>query len=67
MTGIALGWMGATTAFGAIVKKRETWCGPGFNFVPRSPLKVVQMPAKANSCYSACNFDPLSWGMGVQN
>ena len=19
------------------------------------------------SCYSACNFDPLSWGIGVQN
>ena len=18
-------------------------------------------------CYSACNFDPLSWGIGVQN
>jgi uncharacterized protein len=23
--------------------------------------------AKDNSCHSACNFDPLSWGIGVQN
>jgi hypothetical protein len=23
--------------------------------------------APAESCYSACNFDPLSWGIGVQN
>ena len=20
-----------------------------------------------HECYSACNFDPLSWGIGVQN
>jgi hypothetical protein len=20
-----------------------------------------------NACYSACNFDPPSWGIGVQN
>jgi hypothetical protein len=20
-----------------------------------------------SECYSACNFDPLSWGIGVQN
>ena len=28
-------------------------------------LPIFRMPASA--CYSACNFDPLSWGIGVQN
>jgi hypothetical protein len=22
---------------------------------------------EVDECYSACNFDPLSWGIGVQN
>src|SRR5881396_3010675 len=32
-------------------EKPYTWCGPGigFDFVPRSPLKIVHTPAKANS------------------
>jgi hypothetical protein len=48
ITGIALGWIGATTAFGAVVKKPWTRCGPGIglDLVPRSPLNSVQMPAK---------------------
>jgi hypothetical protein len=48
ITGIALGWIGATTAFGAVVKKPWTRCGPGngLDLVPRSPLNSVQMPAK---------------------
>src|ERR1700744_6491409 len=50
ITGIALGWIGATTAFGTVVRNPQTSCGPGIglDFVPRSPLNVVQMPAKAN-------------------
>src|SRR6201982_3210239 len=51
ITGIAFGWIGFTTAFACVVRKPYTSCGPGigFDFVPRSPLNVVQMPAKANS------------------
>src|SRR5690349_14071110 len=43
--------MGATTAFGSVVRKPYTSCGPGtgFDFVPRAPLKVVQIPPKVNS------------------
>src|SRR5262249_58659325 len=49
ITGIAFGWIGSTTAFGAVVRKPYTSCGPGigFDFVPRSPLNTVQIPAKA--------------------
>jgi len=25
------------------------------------------MAQRTSTCYSACNFDPLSWGIGVQN
>ena len=41
--------MGSTTAFGEVVRNPYTWCGPGtgLDLVPRSPLNVVQMPAKA--------------------
>ena len=51
MTGIAFGWMGSTTAFGCVVRKPYTLCGPaiGFDFVPLSPLNSVQMPAKVHS------------------
>jgi hypothetical protein len=47
---MALGWIGSTTAFGDVVKKPYTRCGPGigFDLVPRSSLNSVQMPAKAN-------------------
>jgi hypothetical protein len=36
---------------GAVVRKPYTRCGPGtgFDFVPRSPLYSVQIPAKAHS------------------
>src|ERR1700733_8580864 len=42
--------MGATTRFGAVVRKPYTRWGPGtgFDLVPRSPLNSVQIPAKAN-------------------
>src|SRR6267154_6643925 len=51
ITGIALGWIGSTTAFGAVVRKPQTRCGPGIGLdvVPRSSLNAVQMPAKANT------------------
>ena len=26
-----------------------------------------RLTAQSQECYSACNFDPLSWGIGVQN
>jgi len=43
---------------GEVVRKPYTLCGPviGFDLVPRSPLNVVQMPAKqvsARSSFSA--------------
>ena len=40
ITGMAIGWIGSTTAFGAVVRKPWTLCGPGIGFalVPRSPL-----------------------------
>src|SRR6266403_6063922 len=52
---MAFGWIGSTTAFGDVVRKPYTRCGPGtgLDFVPRSPLNVVQMPAKANSDLSS--------------
>jgi hypothetical protein len=42
--------MGSTMAFGDVVKKPKTLCGPGtgFDLVPRSPRYSVQIPAKAN-------------------
>src|SRR3954451_21744447 len=51
ITGMAFGWIGSTTLLGEGVRKPYTLWGPGtgFDFVPRSPLKVVQMPAKATS------------------
>jgi hypothetical protein len=51
ITGIAFGWIGSTTAFGAVVRKPWTRCGPGmgFDLVPRSPLNSVQIPANAVS------------------
>jgi hypothetical protein len=46
---MAFGWIGCTTAFGDVVRKPYTLCGPGigFDFVPRSPLNSVQMPREA--------------------
>src|ERR1700756_2923656 len=48
ITGTALGWIGSTTAFGAVVRKPYTLCGPGigFDFVPRAPLNPGPIPAK---------------------
>jgi hypothetical protein len=28
---------------------------------------AVKVGCHGHLCYSACNFDPLSWGIGVQN
>jgi hypothetical protein len=48
---MAFGCIGSTTALGRVVRKPYTRCGPGigFDFVPRSPLNPVQMPANAQS------------------
>jgi hypothetical protein len=37
---MALGWIGSTTAFGDVVRKPWTRCGPGtgFDFVPRTTV-----------------------------
>jgi hypothetical protein len=50
MTGIAFGWIGATTAFGSHVRKANRWCSPstGSALVPRVPVQGRQSPAKAN-------------------
>ena len=44
---MAFEWIGSTTTFGDVVRKPIALCGPGtgLDFVPRSPLNVVQMPA----------------------
>ena len=58
---MAFGWMGSTTAFGAVVRKPYTKCpGIGFVLVLRSPLNVVQMPAKANSGRSSLSADQIT-------
>jgi hypothetical protein len=48
---MAFGCIGSTTALGCVVRKPYTRCGPGigFDFVPRSPLNSVQIPANAQS------------------
>ncbi len=52
---MALGWIGSIAAFGFVVRKPKTRCGPGsgFDFGPRSPLYSVQIPAKENSARSS--------------
>ena len=36
-------------------------------YVPNARPANVQTCGAICGCYSACNFDPLSWGIGVQN
>ena len=44
-------------------------------FVEHRQIDPIETGMKAGApnyrcavdCYSACNFDPLSWGIGVQN
>jgi hypothetical protein len=47
MTGMALGWIGATTAFASVVRKPNNSCCPstGALFGPRTPRQGVQRPA----------------------
>ena len=33
----------------------------------RACLSEAPAALQGFECYSACNFDPLSWGIGVQN
>jgi hypothetical protein len=51
ITGMALGCIGSTIAFGEIVRNPYDVVGPGISLdlVPRSPLNSVQIPAKANN------------------
>jgi TPR repeat protein len=35
--------------------------------VPQNDGDALKWYRRAADCYSACNFDPLSWGIGVQN
>jgi hypothetical protein len=51
VTGIAFGWIGATTAFGSVVRKPKTSCCPstGALFGPRTPRQGVHRPANANN------------------
>src|SRR4051812_42523455 len=48
---MAFGWIGATTAFASQVKKPNRLCSPsaGLALVPRVPVQVQQIPAKAAS------------------
>jgi hypothetical protein len=47
--GMALGWIGATTAFASVVRKPNNSCCPstGALFGPRTPRQGVHRPAKA--------------------
>lgn len=51
MTGMALGWMAATTALGSEVRKPNNSCRPGLGVLsdPRTPSQLVQIPAKKAS------------------
>src|SRR6478672_5598950 len=49
---MAFGWIGSTTDVRRCREEKTIDLmrpGTGFDFVPRSPLNVVQIPAKANS------------------
>src|SRR5579863_2344131 len=52
---MALGCIGATTAFGSVVRKPNSSCCPsiGALFGPRTPRHGVHKPAKANSGLSS--------------
>lgn len=36
-------------------------------FTFRYDALIDEIVGNCDGCYSACNFDPLSWGIGVQN
>jgi hypothetical protein len=39
---MAFGWIGATTAFGAVVKKPQTRCGPRDKFGLSAPVTPLE-------------------------
>ncbi len=51
MTGMAFGWIGATTWLRAQVKNESGWCSPstGSAFVPWAPVQGRHSPAKAKA------------------
>src|SRR5271170_5324551 len=61
MTGIAFGWMGATTALASVVRKPNSSCSPstGALLGPRTPRQGVHRPAKANSGRSSLSANHI--------
>src|SRR3954465_3317726 len=48
ITGIALGWIGATTAFASVVRKLNRRCSNSPSAFLRTPVQGRQIPAKQN-------------------
>src|SRR5271166_844817 len=61
MTGMALGWIGATIAFGSVVRKPNSSCSPstGALFGPLTPRQGVHRPAKAKSGLSSARANQV--------
>jgi len=49
ITGIALGWIGATTAFGSVVRKAKMSAVTSPSLARRTPVQGVHIPANTNS------------------
>jgi len=60
ITGIALGWTGATMALASVVKNPNSSCSTstGALFGPRTPRQRVHNPANANSGRSSLSAEP---------
>jgi hypothetical protein len=65
---MALGWMGSTTAFGAVVRKPYTKCRPGtgLDFVPRGYgvccwLRLALSGFKTSDISALMNDEPIKW------
>ena len=67
ITGMALGWMGATTALASVVRNPNSSCSPSTRalFGPRTPRQGVHNPAKANSGRSALRANQVGVLRGV--
>ena len=61
MTGIALGWIGATIALASVVRKPNYSCCPttGALLGPLAPRQGVHKPAKANSGLSSARANQI--------
>ncbi len=67
IAGIALGWIGATTALASVVKKPNSWCSPSTVALlgPLTPRQRVHKPAKANSGRSSLSANQIGVLRGV--